>query len=747
MSVLNTLNITSAQLQKINPDLYEAYLDIQEVKKRVDEGLSDSNLLKVYNSSLREIETYLLSEQFLEEAKNKGITLRSSQEAKTIQAIEEPDDIDMSVLEALYGEGVSVVEKEPAEAPAEEPEQEPAEEPEEQPIDVEGLYEKKPDEEVTEKPAEEEDEEEEEEQLYEAEYGYRYNVDAKKNIDVPFNNIEKIISYGGNDYSLKYFESDDSFNYMYTLPLSQGRIIISYNIAFSQFKQLKDYNAIKSMSRRMDRDSSSSGSEFTIYLVSELKEELKALNEILMSQFKTDSNEQRESPKAITPLGKANFGDDNLDEYNYEQVNSVFDYFESAKFIDMQSEISKNWNLLFDSPKFEYVKWEITYGNEGGTLYKVDGKSVTYEEYDQFRNNKPKFLTGQNNFATLQKVYMPINYVFQKTGNFVQTNNQVFYTPIGRKSDLVYDIGKHFKQFGINTKNYDRDTGKISKTEFNNLASCRISYYEEYRFFDVQETAESKENFDSFTQKKKKQIDKGEIEYTTEYQYVFEKPAVSSRSSTEGTACVINDEGRVIYVNALSLNHFIKYYGAEIELKSSDNYLCVFQEDEMVGFMPITQSRNYLYQFNRVLQVSELSSTLRGDHTQVYDFMIPFTDIISAEYFGISKEDEIPSPTPIVSQQEVEEMEKESEDFTDDELEGLYGTESTEKPKEEETEEEVDEETKQAVEDIELEIDAISDLREDLKDDKETYEELGLELDGLKELYEILTGKKYEDEN
>lgn len=574
MSVLSVLKITPSELQKVNSELYEAYIKLQDIKKLIDTGIGDDTMIRVYNSTSKEIERYLFSDDFANEAKSKGVAIRSSEESKKIESIEEPEDVNMDILEEILAEIEAPLEEEAVEAADVSAEVDSDDDLDSILKDIESI-------DVSEDEAEEAKEEVAEEAEEES-FIYEYHV-GKQSTAILVQNISKLIAYGSLDSKLNYYESASAFNYLIELPRALGRIIVSYSAAIQEAKDSRDLSALMQVIKESEKFDEG---DIKIYLSAEDKESLIVLSNILTSRYSSSSFSYStiSGVKAVGQVSLKSDGSDIFDEVNYEEVNGLFDKWDtSSSFADMQGRITHGWRTIKAMIDGEETESEIIHSA-------ISGLGV--QDY----------------------LYVPVEYLFGKGGKYVQTQSQVYYVPKQNKALQVYDMGRHFKDNGVESSKYERDAGKISKSEFSNPSPANI--VASYKF----------------------------------------DPSESESFKDYGETALVGEEGRVVYASTIALNYFKKYYGQTIQFALTEKFVQINEGDTMVGFVPVLRDGNIVEGFNVALTQLEVQQKAREILPSTFDYMTPITDLIGIEFLGLEADKEEPTDVPTPSTEEIEEQ-------------------------------------------------------------------------------------------
>lgn len=429
MSILTSLSITPSQLQKIDQDTYEAYLELEKVRESISSGLAEKNILKVFHATNREFETFIFSEEFTKMAANKGIAIKSTSDISDV-VFEEPSDVNVDILDALFDDNVSPddievmkkskAHKEDIKLPTSRVEVS-DEEIDEEIAEIDEIYKDTEPETIEVVDIEEEEEEKHEEldDITEKLFGYTWKSSEQGHVKGK-EAIAIALAYGASSNELFRFE-DSSYHYMIQLPNSLGKMVFTFGSTHSEAANIVGleslYLEFVTGKRTATISVVGSSKKFLVAYENMFKESL------FVSKVELDNSE----------LSSNKFDDD-----NYELITDEFSKgLSGSTYTQVATVIRNKWKSISEGNGID-TGWTYRYG-------------LNYLDY----------------------LYVPAEYLYKKGGQFVQVESELYYTPKIKKSFSLFEIGNHFSKEEINTKSFPRDTGRIAKNEFSKTYEAR----------------------------------------------------------------------------------------------------------------------------------------------------------------------------------------------------------------------------------------------------------------------------------
>ena len=412
MEILEAYGITDREVKKISSELSISIEELNSLKEFLSSENAPLNLVEVYSNLERDVNAYLKSPKFIDDAKKAGVKLIGGINVDEDIIIEEAPKVTKTLRE--------IAREKRAKAKGSFTEQVVKEEPIEEPIEESGEEIDLPESEVKElingiK-------------LYKSQSVSGGGITALKE-------LAALISYGGSDYKLhQYLDSQNYLlNYKLELPNSSAKIIIS----IPKEDELEDLNKLW---ERYLTDKSSA-----IYLIGNNKEEVNALS--LMLTVGSAYGEREEMSKE--DLSSSFMESDNYEEVNTEYSEGLF----GVSFYEVFNKIEMSW-------KAQLVLEEPLYDDDTSTLdYCTYG--IRYSDYI-YKSKESYYVNGGNTIVT-NRVTFVVPKGLTKNNQFAETGGHI-NDPNISKIDI-----KKFKKDAAIGKKFQTMSGKLDKS-----IDCRI---------------------------------------------------------------------------------------------------------------------------------------------------------------------------------------------------------------------------------------------------------------------------------
>ena len=418
MEILKTIGLTEQEVRKISPSLADSMDELESLSLYTQQEGAPPNIKETYKSLSSQIERYMLSPEFKEEAKKAGFTIKAGMGETDEVVVAEMPKV-KSIRERIAerkGKKAPVVEQPVVEKPTVEPvveepviEETPVEEPKPKSIS-ERIAAKKQTPAAAEEPT-----------------LFGIGVKGEKGSELMSRELfSTMLAYGRSDYMLGLYEDINGFHYRLDLPLSMGQAVISFRAATG----LSNLTSILDVWKAYSEDNSA-----VINLVSKSEEQVNQLSEILGYA----SNTKERIPITETQLKDAKFNPD-----MYDTVNEVYSRSLANKsYFDISKEIKLGWENSVSSQ----IK-------DGSIMYGLD-----FGDY----------------------VYMDAQRVFGRGGSSIVVKKNTYYVPKGLTVENTFaDIGRHLKDQEIKTSKFEKDLaiGKRfqigTDASFDDALTCRI---------------------------------------------------------------------------------------------------------------------------------------------------------------------------------------------------------------------------------------------------------------------------------
>lgn len=568
MKALGALGIGSVELEKIDSVAYKTFIELEALGKLVDEGLVDELTVKQYEYALRDFNNALSTESFVEKAKSLGYGVKSIDDISIDINI---DDIDFDIDDINLDE-VNLDDIELDETTTDGKQEESKED-----LDVN----------LDDIDLDAEEEKEEAVELVDSDaFGYQWEIAGGSKFGA-IANLAVILSVSGSDNKIYYKEGSGNDDYfMLLLPKYEAKLIFSYP------KYTNPSDKILSLSSLIDEAIKNKSMAYLTGANENLLEEL-----IPLFDNSFYSNELGLTDK---DLKKDIFDTDEYDEV----INGEFDKGITGKtFSQNETNAVKVFKSLKDFEKGENL---ASVSNELSTHYPF---GVNYIDY----------------------CYIPVQYLYEKGGEFIQVNSTVYYSPKQKKEYSFYEAGNHLKTNTIDVSKFARKSGIVSKSSFNNqLKAMPIM---------------SHSNFGSA------------FEFSESRTYFY------------------LPNGKFVSVNSLSIGYFKKYYGTDLEYLYSDEFIQVVQSGNVIGLIKTDGEKlSTAEKVELVFNIESFYSKLRSADSETFDFLRDVTEITGLSILGLSDKDAMPEAKPEPTIEEVEEKQeelKEEEELKDVNLDDI----------------------------------------------------------------------------